>query len=60
MTGGGPLGASNNIYYLLWQFGFGSQAAGWASAAGLILFTGFGVFAVGLIWVMNKVTFHDN
>ena len=60
LTGGGPLGASNNIYYLLWQFGFGSQAAGWASAAGLILFTGFGVFAVGLIWVMNKVTFHDN
>lgn len=34
LTGGGPLGTTNNIYYLLWQFGFGSLAAGWASAAG--------------------------
>jgi multiple sugar transport system permease protein len=60
LTGGGPLGTSNNIYYLLWQFGFGSLAAGWASAAGLILFVGFGAVAVALIWLMNRLSFHDN
>lgn len=60
LTGGGPLGTSNNIYYLLWQFGFGSLAAGWASAAGMLLFAGFGVFAIALIWLMNKASFHDN
>lgn len=60
LTGGGPLGSSNNIYYLLWQFGFGSLAAGWASAAGMLLFVGFGVVAVSLIWIMNRLSFHDN
>ncbi|ADZ70848.1 carbohydrate ABC transporter permease [Polymorphum gilvum] len=60
LTQGGPLGTSNNIYYLLWQFGFGGLAAGWASAAGIILFAGFGLVAVALLWLMNKVTFHDN
>jgi len=60
LTQGGPLGSSNNIYYLLWQFGFGSLAAGWASAAGILLFAGFGAVAAGLLWLMNRVTFHDN
>ena len=60
LTGGGPLGSTNNIYYLLWQFGFGSLAAGWASAAGMILFAGFGVVAIALIWLMNRFSFHDN
>lgn len=60
LTQGGPLGSSNNIYYLLWQFGFGSLAAGWASAAGILLFAGFGTVALSLLWLMNRVTFHDN
>lgn len=60
LTQGGPLGSSNNIYYLLWQFGFGSLAAGWASAAGILLFAGFGAVAASLLWLMNRVTFHDN
>ncbi|MCC6001361.1 MAG: sugar ABC transporter permease [Pararhodobacter sp.] len=60
LTQGGPLGSSHNINYLLWQFGFGSLAAGWASAAGIILFAGFGMVAVSLLWLMNRVTFHDN
>ncbi|MFN6979714.1 MAG: ABC transporter permease subunit, partial [Gemmobacter sp.] len=60
LTGGGPLGSTTNISYRLWQFGFGSLAAGWAAAAGMILFSGFGAVAVALIWVMNRVTFHDD
>jgi len=60
LTQGGPLGSTSNVYYLLWQFGFGSLAAGWASAAGMLLFVGFGVVAAGLIWLMNRASFHDN
>jgi multiple sugar transport system permease protein len=60
LTQGGPLGSTTNIYYLMWQFGFGSLAAGWASAAGMLLFVGFGVIAFALIWLMNRTTFHDN
>ncbi len=60
LTQGGPLGSTSNVYYLLWQFGFGSLAAGWASAAGMLLFAGFGVIAAGLIWLMNRASFHDN
>lgn len=60
LTHGGPLDSTTNIYYLLWQFGFGSLAAGSASAAGMILFAGFGALGLALIWVMNRVTFHDN
>jgi multiple sugar transport system permease protein len=60
LTGGGPLNATTNIYYLLWQFGFGSLAAGWASAAAMILFAGFGAVAVTLIWLMNRYAFHDD
>jgi multiple sugar transport system permease protein len=60
LTGGGPLGSSNTIWYLLWQFGFGSLAAGWASAAGLLLFAGFGTAALFLLWLMRRVSFHDD
>lgn len=60
LTGGGPLGSSNTIWYLLWQFGFGSLAAGWASAAGLLLFAGFGAVALFLLWLMRRVSFHDD
>jgi multiple sugar transport system permease protein len=60
LTQGGPLGSTTNIYYLLWQFGFGSLAAGWASAAGMLLFAGFGAVAIALIWLMNRASFHDD
>jgi multiple sugar transport system permease protein len=60
LTQGGPLGSTTNIYYLMWQFGFGSLAAGWASAAGMLLFAGFGVIAAALIWLMNRASFHDD
>lgn len=60
LTGGGPLNATTNICYLLWQFGFGSLAVGWASAAGMILFAGFGVIAALLLWLSNRLAVHDD
>lgn len=60
LTQGGPLNSSTNIYYLLWQFGFGTLAVGWASAAGMILVVGFGILAGLLLWLIDRVAVHDN
>jgi multiple sugar transport system permease protein len=60
LTGGGPRGATTNIYHLLYQYGFGNFAVGWSSAAAVILLVGFGTLA----WVCQRLTqrlaFFDN
>ncbi len=59
LTQGGPRGATTNLYYLLWQYGFGTFAVGWSSAAGVILFVAFGLLAwVGLA-LIRRYSFYD-
>lgn len=60
LTGGGPLGATTNIFYILWDFGFSSLSVGWSSAAAVILFLGFGVLAFVLFRLIDRYSFHDN
>ncbi|KQQ74892.1 glycerol-3-phosphate ABC transporter permease [Rhizobium sp. Leaf321] len=60
LTGGGPLGSTSNIYYLLWDFGFSTMSVGWGSAAAVILFLGFGAVAFVLFRLIDRYTFHDN
>ncbi|MFF0488183.1 carbohydrate ABC transporter permease [Nocardia sp. NPDC004068] len=60
MTQGGPAQATTNIYYLLWDYAFHSFDAGLSAAAGVLLFLGFGVVAGALVWVSEKVAFHDD
>lgn len=60
LTHGGPAGATTNVYYLLWDYGFHSFDAGLGAAAGVIFFLGFGVIAGGLVWLSEKVSFHDS
>lgn len=60
LTGGGPLGATTNIYYLLWDFGFSTMSVGWGSAAAVILFLGFGALAFILFRLIDRYSFHDN
>ncbi|MFV0473354.1 MAG: carbohydrate ABC transporter permease [Pikeienuella sp.] len=60
LTEGGPLGSTTNIYYLLWQFGFGSLSVGWSSASAVILFIGFGLLAMALFALKARFTFHDD
>lgn len=45
LTQGGPRNSTTNIYHLLWEYGFGSFAVGWSSAAAILLFVGFGLLA---------------
>jgi multiple sugar transport system permease protein len=52
LTQGGPLGATTNIYHLLYQYGFGNFAVGWSSAAAVILLIGFGALA----WLCQALT----
>ncbi|HEY9314482.1 MAG TPA: sugar ABC transporter permease [Williamsia sp.] len=60
LTQGGPAGATTNIYYLLWDYGFHSFNAGLSAAAGVVLFLGFGVVAGFLVWLSERISFHDN
>lgn len=60
LTGGGPLGATTNIYYLLWDFGFSTLSVGWSSAAAVILFLGFAGLAFGLMRLMDRYALHDD
>lgn len=60
LTGGGPLGSTTNIYYILWDFGFSSLSVGWSSAAAVILFLGFGALAFVLFRLIDRYSFHDN
>jgi multiple sugar transport system permease protein len=60
LTGGGPLGSTTNIYYLLWDFGFSTMSVGWGSASAVILFLGFGALAFVLFRLIDRYSFHDN
>jgi multiple sugar transport system permease protein len=59
-TLGGPAGASTDIYYLLYTYGFTSFDVGTASAAAVLFFLAFGVIAVVCIRLLDRWSFHDN
>ncbi|ELB90489.1 carbohydrate ABC transporter permease [Rhodococcus opacus] len=60
LTQGGPSQATTNIYYLLWDYGFHSFDAGLSAAAGIMLFVGFGLVAGVLVWISERISFHDD
>ncbi|EOM77309.1 ABC sugar transporter [Rhodococcus rhodnii LMG 5362] len=60
LTQGGPGGSSNNIYYLLYEFGFRNFDAGLSAAAGTLFFFVFGAIAVVFVKVSDKLAFYDN
>ncbi len=60
LTQGGPSGATTNVYYLLWDYAFGSFDAGLGAAAGMIFFLGFGALALVLVRLTERLSFHDS
>ncbi|MFV0532124.1 MAG: carbohydrate ABC transporter permease [Cumulibacter sp.] len=60
LTQGGPVGSTNNIYYLLYESAFMSFDAGRAGAAGTLFFIVFGLIAVGLVKLSDRLSFYDN
>jgi multiple sugar transport system permease protein len=45
LTQGGPLQSTTNLFYLMYDYGFGNFSVGWSTAAGMILFVAFGAIA---------------
>ncbi len=60
LTQGGPLNATTNIYFLLWNYGFRSFAVGWSSAAATVFFLGFSIIALLFIRLSSRFAFYDN
>ncbi|MDN5859446.1 MAG: sugar ABC transporter permease [Pseudonocardia sp.] len=60
LTQGGPGDATTNLYYLLYETAFTSFDVGRASAAGVLFFGAFGVFAVAAVWLLDRWSFHDD
>lgn len=54
LTQGGPRNSTTNLYYLLWEYGFGTFAIGWSTAAGMLLFAAFSVLAVIGLAMMGR------
>lgn len=59
-TLGGPAGATTDIYYLLYTYGFTSFDVGTASAAAVLFFIAFGIIAVFCVRLLDRWSFHDN
>ena len=60
LTNGGPLSSTTNLFFLLYEYGFGNFAVGWSTAAGMLLFIGFGVLAVGCLRLMQRHATYAN
>ncbi|NKQ58324.1 sugar ABC transporter permease [Amycolatopsis sp. K13G38] len=60
LTQGGPANSTTNVYYLLWDYSFHDYNAGVGAAAGMLFFVGFGLVAAVLVWLSERLTFHDN
>jgi len=59
LTKGGPLLATTNLFYLLYEYGFANFAVGWSAAAGMVLFLGFGAIAILCGRVLQRHAFHQ-
>ncbi|TKT78305.1 sugar ABC transporter permease [Aquamicrobium sp. LC103] len=59
LTGGGPLGSTTNVYYLMWEYGFMTMSAGWSTAAGVLVFLVFGFIALACLALMKRLAVYD-
>ena len=60
LTQGGPAGASTNVYYLLWTYGFKNFNSGLSAAAAVVFFIGFGLLALLFTRLTRKIALYDN
>lgn len=60
LTQGGPLDATTNVYYLLWEFGFRNFNIGFSSAAAVVFFIAFGLLAFICTRLIDRFSFYDN
>lgn len=59
LTTGGPAAATTDIYYLLYTSAFSSFNVGYASAAAVLFFLAFGLIAVVVVRLQDRLSFFD-
>lgn len=59
LTGGGPLRSTTNVYFLMWEYGFKTMAAGWSTAAGVLVFAVFGLIAIACLALTKRLAVYD-
>ncbi|NQV80962.1 MAG: sugar ABC transporter permease [Alphaproteobacteria bacterium] len=60
LTQGGPLQSTTNLFYLMYEYGFGNFAVGWSTASGVLLFIGFGLIAIVCLRLMQRYATYVN
>ena len=60
LTQGGPFSTSTNIYYMMYKFAFGDMNVGVCAAAAALFLVVFGIIALSLQKLSDKVAFYDN
>jgi len=60
ITQGGPAGATTNIYYILYTFGFQNFNVGMSAALGVLFFLAFGIIAFVFVEISERLSFYDN
>jgi multiple sugar transport system permease protein len=59
LTDGGPIGATTNVYLLLYEFGFRNFNVGFSSAAAVLFFVFFGALALFCVKLIDRFSFFD-
>ena len=57
---GGPLNSTINAYYFMWDKGFRTSSSGLTSSSAVVFFLGFGLIALVLSHVGQKLSYYDN
>lgn len=60
LTQGGPFSTSTNIYYMMYKFAFGDMNVGACAAAATLFLVIFGIIALMLQKLSDRVAFYDN
>lgn len=60
LTQGGPLNSTINAYYFMWDKGFRTSSSGLTSSSAVVFFLGFGLIALVLSHVGQKLSYYDN
>jgi multiple sugar transport system permease protein len=60
LTMGGPAGASTNVYYLMYTYGFKNFNVGMSAASAITFFVMFGVIALVINKINKRLAFYDN
>lgn len=60
LTQGGPLNATLNVYYFMWDKGFRTSSSGLTSSSAVVFFLCFGLIALVLNHFGQKLSYYDN